>query len=145
MKTMYIVVKDKEIIAAHEDIEVVTDYIINQEDSQAFKVLKVKKSKTRELERIPDFEEIYLVRYGEYYVPFAQYNALKELNGQRDFDLRYCRDILLRLLEENVVGKKDIPAFKKILSIVMNEIEFLEDNDFETLEKIKDQLREVSL
>lgn len=140
---MYIIVKENQIIAAHDNKEVALKYLEDQNESSKMKILKIKKKKRKELEDIPDLLDVYLVRYGDLYIPYDQYIALKDLNGQRDFDLKYCRDVLFRLLEENVVSKKDISAVKKVLSIVISEIESLDDNDYETLEKIKTHLNEL--
>lgn len=139
---MYIIVKDKQIIAAHDDIEVVHEYWNSQNDPD-MKILKVKKKKSAELIEIPDFENIYLVRYGDFYVPYEQYEALKELNGQRDFDLRYCRDVLFRLLEENVVSTKEASILKKTLPIVISQIESIDDSEYEALDKLRKDLEEM--
>lgn len=139
---MYIIVKGKEIIAAHDDEDIITEYLRSQDNSSDMELLKVKKKKSRELEQVPSFLDVYLVRYGDFYVPYSQYEALKNLTSQRDFDLKYCRDILFRLLEEGIVEKKDIQAVKKTLNIVMSQIESLDDNDYETLRKIETTVNE---
>lgn len=142
---MYVVLKDKEIIAAHEDQEVVCEYVNSQSDYSELRILKIKKHKSREVQTIPVFEDIYLVRYGSYYVTFEQYKVLKELSSQRDFDLKYCRDILMRLLEEDVIdSKKDTSVIQKAVSIVISQIEELDTPDYDELEKIRKDMNEIT-
>lgn len=139
---MYIIMKDKEIIAAHDDEDIAREYLRSQNDSE-MSLLRLKKRKSRELENAPSFLDVYLVRYGNFYVPYSQYVAIRDLTSQRDDDLRYCRDILFRLLEEDVISEKDIFAVKKTLSIVINQIESMDDNEYAALEKLRTQLDEM--
>lgn len=142
---MYVVLRDKEIIAAHDDREVILEYVNSQSESSDMKILKIKKHKSREVESIPVFENIYLVRYGNFYVPYEQYVALKELSCQRDFDLKYCRDILMRILEEDTLdSKKDISAIQKAISIVISQIEELDSADYDELDKIRKSIDEIN-
>lgn len=141
---MYVVMKNKELIAAHEDKDIILEYICSQNDP-SMEILKIKKRKSRKLEETSSFLDIYLVRYGNFYVPYGQYEAIKDVNGQRDFDLKYCRDILFRLLEEKSVVKEDMPAVMKTISIVISEIESLDDNDYDQLEKLHRLCEELKI
>lgn len=141
---MYVVLRDKEIIAAHDDEEVVFEYIRSQSDSSNMKILKIKKHKSRELEGIPVFEDIYLVRYGNFYVPYEQYTVLKDLSNQRDMDLIYCRDILMRILEEGLDSTKEVSAIQKAISIVISQIEELDSVDYDELNKLQKSMNEIN-
>lgn len=141
---MYVVLRNKEIIAAHDDSEVVFEYVRSQTDSSDMKILKIKKHKTRELENIPIFEDIYLVRYGNFYVPYEQYQVLKDLSIQKDMDLVYCRDILMRILEDGLESTKDVSVIQKAISIVISQIEELDSADYDELNKLQKSMNEIN-
>lgn len=139
---MYIAIKDNNIIAAHDDYDILMEYVETQTSDVS--ALKVKKKKSKELEDNPDFSEIYLVRYGQYYIPYNQYRAMKDLSSQRDDDLKYCRDVLYRILEEgNLKSKKDISAINKAILVVESEIESLDDPSYEKMSKLTSEMDEL--
>lgn len=136
---MYIVLRDDKIIAAHDDLDVVSEYVIHQPSKDIMRILKIKKQKADALlEEISEFENLYLVRYGDSYLPYDQYLIIKNISQQRDYDMKYCVDILYRILEENIPqSKKDIAAIHRVIYILENEIESLDDSDYDKLESIK--------
>lgn len=63
---------------------------------------------------------------------------MKDLSEQRDYDLKYCRDVLFRLLEEDVVhNKKDLSAIKRVILLLESEMEPLDDSDYDNLESLR--------
>lgn len=135
---MYLVIRDKQIIAAHHELDIVEDYVSNQSSKDEMRILKLKKRKEAELESTSGFEDIYLVRYGEHYIPYRHYMVMKDLSEQRDYDLKYCRDVLFRLLEEDVVhNKKDLSAIKRVILLLEGEMEPLDDSDYDNLESLR--------
>lgn len=137
---MYLVIRNHKVIAAHHDLDIVEQYVSSQ-SSNDMKILQLKKKKAKELREHTEFEDIYLVRYGDNYIPYDQYMVMKDLSSQRDYDLTYCRDVLFRLLEEGTVdSEKDISAIKRVILLLERTLEPQNDLNYDQIESIKSEM-----
>ena len=96
---MIVLLHQNELIAAHEDLEVVQEYLSYQEDPDEYQLLSLKKKKTRELIRRAEFPDIYLVRYKNRYVPSQYVDVCMIRDREYDQELRWVRDVLFRDIE----------------------------------------------
>jgi hypothetical protein len=62
---------------------------------------------------------------------------LKNETDQFSYDLKYCKDILFRLLEDQSRSEKERKALLRVIGMIEEEMETF-DMDLETLEKMDD-------
>ena len=136
---MYVVLdKHDQVIAFHEDEEVVERYVkkIYELHKIGLRIKKIKKSSEYKLQTKDD---LYLVRYHNVYVQ-SGYLVYLELRDE-DFleDELYVRDILCRMLEFNKLRKSQRKKLESAVKIVE---EILEENrnqvpTLDSLQKMK--------
>ena len=141
---MYGVLEGRTLIAVHDDEEVVDEFV-QQQSAKQLNIVKLKKSKSKEIKRSSKYQDLYLVRYGDMYVPYEYYDTVKELNGQAAYDIKYCRDVIMRLLEEHEFTDKEVKHMMKTVCILA---EVSDDTvvDIETVRHMKemnDQYRQT--
>lgn len=119
MATYGIFLKDK-LIAIHDDEEIAERFVSQQQDHTSFTIVKIKNKQMKKIRKVVDVEELYLVRYGNEYVPFEYYATLKAETKQSVEDHQYCIDILYRILEERELTKKESRAVLDTISIIMD-------------------------
>jgi hypothetical protein len=131
---MYGILKEKTLIAVHDEKEIVEKFINTLENPDEYDLIKIK---NKVIKTNPNYEDIYLVRYGDKYVPYYLYDTLKNETDQFSYDLKYCKDILFRLLEDQSRSEKERKALLRVIGMIEEEMETF-DMDLETLEKMDD-------
>lgn len=116
---MYGVIKDNELIAIHDDKDVVYQFIIDNKD-EAMVIIKIK---DRAIAKIKNYEGIYLVRYNDSYIQYDLYSTLKNISNESTYDLKYCRDILYRILEDPEMSDSDSHHVRQVIKIISNQID----------------------
>lgn len=97
--TMYVLMnRTRDLIAAHESLDVVNEYLSYQPDPSGYKILKLKKMKKRELSEDASFHDIYLTRYVGQYIP-AKFNVImEEYEGNMNYSMRSTLNILYDMM-----------------------------------------------
>ena len=121
---MFCVIDDNNhVVAFHEDEEVVKTYVemIKRSKDKTYHIATIKDKK---IKKIKDFEDLYLVRYGETYIQ-TEYLTYVELatNSQIDSDNKLCKEILFRILETQNLDKDDKKTIMKCIKVIDNIIE----------------------
>lgn len=114
---MYAVINNiGRIIALHDDKKVVKRYVesVDHYHKITLDIIKVKK---RAVKEIHNYEDLYLVRYGDTYVQAGYLTYIDLEYGGLIEDLRYARDILLRTLEMEKLRKGEVKALEKSVMV----------------------------
>ena len=110
---------NKNIIAFHDDIDVVEAYVdrVNQshDDPSELYIGKIKKKK---LKHITDLDDLYLVRYADTYVQTGYLVYLELLSDQVIHDEQHCKDILLRILECYNISDKERKSLERSVEVI---------------------------
>lgn len=107
----------EKIIAFHDEYEVVKKYCdaIKKCHNKELKIGKIKK---KILKNISDFDDLYLVRYGGTYIQSGYLEYMDIERGPYIYDNRYCKDILLRILELYDLSNSEIKNVKKTIKLI---------------------------
>lgn len=129
---VYGVFDQQELIAYHEEKRVVTNYC------KAFqkKNYQCKKMKSSELQRIPNYQDLYLVRFGKTFIQMEYESYIRDDTELFLSELYLCKDVLLKLYELGNIEEKERPALKKVLCLLEEEIQDTETM-IPTLEELK--------
>lgn len=121
---MYVVLnKDKLPVAFHDDYDVVRQYVISMtKDDLEIAHISRKKAKT-----FRDYNDMYLVRYGDSYLTRELYDVMKHRNGPDAYNYQTAIDVLYRLVEEGYVGAKDEKHIQKTIEILERALEDLDN------------------
>lgn len=119
---MYGVLCDKNLIAIHDDINVVRQFLRDQKNIK-FNIIKIKKEYKKKIKKDTRYTDLYLVRYGDSYIPYELMSTFKRMTDQYNYDLNYCKDILFRLLEDPKRTKKETEHIQQTISILLDEIQ----------------------
>lgn len=135
MKYMYGAVINESLIAIHDDRDVVESYISKYERDNNKSVDLVKCPK-KKLKKISGYEDLYLLRVGDNYVPTKYYSTNENITNEALYDLKYARDVILRILEYRSNGAKSL---EKTVQILEEEISNISENvlSIELLDDIK--------
>lgn len=118
---MYIIVDTDldRIVACHDEKRVARAYIRNFERShpEMVDVFQIKKEKHRDVP-IDVRTDLYLVRYGHTYVPYEYYTYLELVSEQPIEDLRYVKEILMRIEESKEMSNKTRKHFDYVIKEV---------------------------
>ena len=84
-------------------------------------------------------DDLELVRYGESYVPAQYYRSVKDLSADRDHDLQYAVEVIIRELTDPSIKlpNKDAKILMKAAMILNDMIESGEVPDLDTLKELK--------
>lgn len=117
---MYAVINtsSKEIIAYHEDEEIVEFYLDSVEDDKKddLSIIKIKKKYKEEI--IKKYEDLHLVRFGNTYVQSGYIIYIKLSSQDILDDEEYTRDILLRIIETQNLNDNEIKKLSKAIEVV---------------------------
>lgn len=107
----------------------------NDNKDQTSAIVKVKR-KLLDPSVVDDLE---LVRYGESYVPAQYYRSVKDLSADRDHDLQYAVEVIIRELTDTSIKlpNKDAKILTKAAMILNDMIESGEVPDLDTLKELK--------
>lgn len=105
----------------------------NQDHTSA--IVKVKR-KCLDQSVIDDLE---LVRYGDSYIPAQYYRSVKDLSADRDHDLQYAVEVIIREVTDIHCGltNKDAKILTRAAMILNDMIESGEIPDLPTLKELK--------
>lgn len=129
-----------DIIGIHDDKEVVKKFIIqNIEKNPSLEFVKIKK-KILKNEDITLYDSKYLVRLSDKYIPYELYETSKEISDEAIYDIKYCKDVLFRILEDSNLTEKEVKAISKTIHVLDDEIRNMELNvmDIKSLQEIQE-------
>jgi hypothetical protein len=134
---MYGLIQGKRILAIHDDRDVISAYQDTLENDFGIKSVIGKIDKKKIKNRVEYFE-LYLVRYGDNYVPSKFFMTARNTDDQAAYDLKYAHDILMRILKYST-DEKDQKHLIKSLSIIQRELDNCYNNPLNPLniEEIK--------
>lgn len=138
MKLFVVKNSNNSLIAYHEDLDVVKEYVRNVKISHPDTDLVVGKMSEKFVKRKDPENELYLVRYSETYVQSGYLIYLEVNSGQHIYDMKYCKEIIMRTIKEckDDLDDKDVKCLKKAAKI-FDEILF----DAETFTPSMEELR----
>nr|DAR90509.1 MAG TPA: hypothetical protein [Caudoviricetes sp.]DAX59838.1 MAG TPA: hypothetical protein [Caudoviricetes sp.] len=117
---MYAVINNdsREIIAYHEDEEVVEFYLDSVEDDKKddLSIIKIKKKYKEEI--VKKYEDLHLVRFRNTYVQSGYLIYIKLSSQDILDDEEYARDILLRIIETQNLNNNEIKKLSKAIEVV---------------------------
>lgn len=117
---MYAVINNdsREIIAYHEDEEVVEFYLDSVEDDKKddLSIIKIKKKYKEEI--VKKYEDLHLVRFRNTYVQSGYLIYIKLSSQDILDDEEYTRDILLRIIETQNLNNNEIKKLSKAIEVV---------------------------
>ena len=137
---MYVVLdKKNRPVAFHDDYDVVKKYVISMTKDD-LEIAHVGKKKAKAFR---DYNELYLVRYGDSYLTREMYDVMKQRNAPDAYNYQVAIDVLYRLVEEGYVDRKDEKHIQKSIEILERALEDLDnqpvDSDLvESLESSKE-------
>lgn len=128
-----------EIVAFHDYVDVVEEYVdhikMHHKDAELH-IGKLKKKKANSVR----YADLYLVRYADTYVQQGYLEYLSYFSDQDLYDLKYAKEVLLRLLEGKNFDKKDKKYVERVIYILDEELQ----NDKEYTPTI-DELRRFKM
>ena len=122
------------LVAVSHDIEHVEKFRMDNQDHTSA-IVKVKR-KCLDQSVIDDLE---LVRYGDSYIPAQYYRSVKDLSADRDHDLQYAVEVIIREVTDIHCGltNKDAKILTRAAMILNEMIESGEVPDLPTLKELK--------
>lgn len=122
------------LVAVSHDIEHVEKFRMDNQDHTSA-IVKVKR-KCLDQSVIDDLE---LVRYGDSYIPAQYYRSVKDLSADRDHDLQYAVEVIIREVTDIHCGltNKDAKILTRAAMILNDMIESGEIPDLPTLKELK--------
>ena len=122
------------LVAVSHDIEYVEKFRMDNQDHTSA-IVKVKR-KCLDQSIIDDLE---LVRYGDSYIPAQYYRSVKDLSADRDHDLQYAVEVIIREVTDIHCGltNKDAKILTRAAMILNDMIESGEIPDLPTLKELK--------
>lgn len=132
---MYGVIDDeRRLIAISRDINQVEKFRMDNKDHTSA-IVKVKR-KCLDQSVIDDLE---LVRYGDSYIPAQYYRSVKDLSADRDYDLQYAVEVIIREVTDIhcELTNRDAKILTRAAMILNDMIESGEIPDLPTLKELK--------
>lgn len=125
-------------IGYHEELNVVTKYCEMVQESNPDKkfLYEIGKVKSKDLKRLPDYYDLYLVRYGTGYIQ-AGYMELVENDLVTSIkEISFCKEIILKHLEFSNLSNKDKSVLEKA-SIILKNLEMDMASDIPSFDDLK--------
>ena len=132
---MYGVIDDeRRLIAISRDIDQVEKFRMDNKDHTSA-IVKVKR-KCLDQSVIDDLE---LVRYGDSYIPAQYYRSVKDLSADRDHDLQYAVEVIIREVTDIhcELTNRDAKTLTRAAMILNDMIDSGEVPDLPTLKELK--------
>ena len=122
------------LVAVSSDIDHIEKFRMDNQDHTSA-IVKVKR-KCLDQSVIDDLE---LVRYGDSYIPAQYYRSVKDLSADRDHDLQYAVEVIIREVTDIHCGltNKDAKILTRAAMILNDMIESGEIPDLPTLKELK--------
>ena len=130
--------ENDEIVAYHENKEVVEKYIYNAMRSEASSDLDLIliKMKDKAILKNPRLDDLYLVRYGSTYIQTGYVLYLQLVSNDIAGENEYLKDLLLRTLEIYKLSDKKAKIIKKAIKVIDDIIE-TEDSFTPSIKELK--------
>lgn len=119
------------LLAISDDLDHINNFVVKNKKFISG-IVKVRKKELAASDRA----DLILVRYGEDYIPSKYYTALEDVTSQRDYDIKYAKDVLLNILEYSDLSDKKKKHIEKVILILEDEIDPEEAPTIDTMEDI---------
>lgn len=119
------------LLAISNDLDHINNFVVKNKKFISG-IVKVRKKELAASDRA----DLILVRYGEDYIPSKYYTALEDVSSQRDYDIKYAKDVLLNILEYSDLSDKKKKHIEKVILILEDEIDPEEAPTIDTMEDI---------
>lgn len=138
MKLFVVKNSNNTLVAYHEDLDVVNEYINNVKVSHPDTDLIVGKMSEKYVKKKDPKHDLYLVRYSETYVQTGYVSYLEIESSQYIYDMRYVKEIIIRTIDQwkDDLNDKDIKHLKKTAKI-FDDILFDAESFTPTLDELK--------
>ena len=133
---MYGVLKDNNLIALHKDMEVIEEFIDNEEG--VFDIILISRKKSKHIKNSYEYEDLDLVKSGNQYLP-RKYAFVKENESNSfTYDLQITKSFLKKLLNVESINHKEEKSIKKTLRTIDKRKKDIKKSfiDMNTLENI---------
>ena len=127
---------DNKLIAIHDELPIVIKFM-NDQPNHKFEIVKLKKKFMKKIKETEDYTDLYLVRYNDKYIPYSVYETYKRTTDGYLYDLKFTKDILCRLLEEDSISSKERKYISKTIEYLSNQIHGDNDIPLDTLKSMK--------
>ena len=118
---MFGVLEGVSIIAIHHDVDVVKTFI-RQQDNDRLEIVKFKKKVKKAIKNSPELSDLYLIDYKGIYVPQRLFDTMCSEESEREYDIKYCRDVLLKLLKEQEINTKEEKYIMKTINVLTKKL-----------------------
>ena len=119
------------LLAISDDLDHTNSFVVKNKKFISG-IVKVRKKELAASDRA----DLILVRYGEDYIPSKYYTALEDVSSQRNYDIKYARDVLLNVLEYSDLSDKKKKHIEKAILILEDEIDPEEAPTIDTMEEL---------
>lgn len=119
------------LLAISDDLDHINNFVVKNKKFISG-IVKVRKKELAASDRA----DLILVRYGEDYIPSKYYTALEDVTSQRNYDIKYARDVLLNILEYSDLSDKKKKHIEKAILILEDEIDPEEAPTIDTMEDL---------
>ena len=119
------------LLAISDDLDHINRFVVKNKKFISG-IVKVRKKELAASDRA----DLILVRYGEDYIPSKYYTALEDVTSQRNYDIKYARDVLLNVLEYSDLSDKKKKHIEKAILILEDEIDPEEAPTIDTMEEL---------
>lgn len=119
------------LLAISDDLDHINNFVVKNKKFISG-IVKVRKKELAASDRA----DLILVRYGEDYIPSKYYTALEDVSSQRNYDIKYARDVLLNVLEYSDLSDKKKKHIEKTILILEDEIDPEEAPTIDTMEDL---------
>ena len=119
------------LLAISDDLDHINSFVVKNKKFISG-IVKVRKKELAASDRA----DLILVRYGEDYIPSKYYTALEDVASQRNYDIKYARDVLLNVLEYSDLSDKKKKHIEKAILILEDEIDPEEAPTIDTMEEL---------
>lgn len=119
------------LLAISDDLDHINNFVVKNKKFISG-IVKVRKKELAASDRA----DLILVRYGEDYIPSKYYTALEDVSSQRNYDIKYARDVLLNVLEYSDLSDRKKKHIEKAILILEDEIDPEEAPTVDTMEDL---------
>lgn len=119
------------LLAISDDLDHINNFVVKNKKFISG-IVKVRKKELAASDRA----DLILVRYGEDYIPSKYYAALEDVSSQRNYDIKYAKDVLLNVLEYSDLSDKKKKYIEKAILILEDEIDPEEAPTIDTMEDL---------
>ena len=127
---------DNKLVAIHDELPIVIKFM-NDQPNHKFEIVKLKKKFMKKIKETEDYTDLYLVRYNDKYIPYSVYETYKRTTDGYLYDLKFTKDILCRLLEEDSISSKERKYISKTIEYLSNQIHGDNDIPLDILKSMK--------